>query len=77
MASMLMPTQGGAPLAVAHYAILDQQPDGNLMQSIALKCWNLREPKVLISVTGGAQDFSMSRSPPPFLFTSPCCWARA
>eukprot|EP00961_Rhodomonas_salina_P261064 3528152-Rhodomonas_salina.1 len=51
---------------VAHYAILehtDGQTEqwGQLMQSIAVDLWRLKEPKVLISVTGGAEDFAMSR----------------
>jgi len=59
--------------AVAHYAILDHSVFddannvkkmgewGHLLQSLALDLWRLKEPKVLISVTGGAIDFAMSR----------------
>ena len=32
------------------------------MQHIALELWKLPQPKLLISVTGGAQDFDLSRN---------------
>eukprot|EP00961_Rhodomonas_salina_P197104 2660313-Rhodomonas_salina.2 len=53
--------------SVAHYAVLDHSSPGHdedlghLMQSIALDLWKLKKPKVLISVTGGATEFAMSR----------------
>lgn len=58
--SLLKPTK---PVpTVAHFAIVEHcEGVGRTMQDIALDTWNLKAPKVLISVTGGAQNFQMSR----------------
>ena len=59
---------------VAHFAVLhhsmtefhedikvDEEGTGYRMQHIALKSWNLKQPRLVISVTGGAQDFNLNR----------------
>ena len=57
-----------SPLAVLHHSFKDKMSSDEKLKSfgypmahIALNLWKLPPPKLLISVTGGAQDFDLSK----------------